>query len=200
MAFFLGTMGFAGFTTTFPLFLEAPLGLRALHAGAMFAFVGLISGAVQGAFIGPIVERYGEKATATVGGTLLGAGVALMGLFQTLAGTLVFLVFVGLGWGLMAPSLQSLVSRRARADEQGEVLGVNQSASAASRIVGPVAAGWAFGALGPGLGFIAGGALIVAAAAWVWLMQPRGWGAEPVVALEDGSTERSAELAARLRG
>jgi MFS family permease len=176
-AFFLGTMGFAGFTTTFPLFLDRPLGLSAVHAGALFAFVGLISAAVQGALIGPLVERHGERRLAIVGGVLLGAGVALMGVLQTVYSTFALLVLVGVGWGLLAPSLQSLISRRARPDEQGEVLGVNQSASAASRLIGPVAAGWAFGALGPGLGFISGGVVIIAGAAWVWLMpaeQPSG--------------------------
>lgn len=169
-AFFLGTMGFAGFTTTFPLFLESPLHLSAAHAGAMFALVGLISAAVQGGVIGPLVERCGERTIAIAGGLLLGTGVALMGILQTVNATIGMLLLVGGGWGLLAPSLQSLVSRRATTIEQGEVLGVNQSASAVSRVIGPVAAGWAFGSLGPLLGFVAGGVLIVASAGVVWRM------------------------------
>jgi DHA1 family tetracycline resistance protein-like MFS transporter len=171
--FFLGTMGFAGFTTIFPLFLENPLGLTALYAGGMFAFVGLVSAGVQGALIGPMVERYGEQANAAFGGVLLAAGVIAMGLGQSIVATLVSLVGVGIGWGLLAPSLQSLVSRRAMANEQGQVLGVNQSASALARVIGPVAAGWAYGALGPAMGFVAGGALIAAAAAWALVMPGR---------------------------
>ncbi|MDT8437049.1 MAG: MFS transporter [Gemmatimonadota bacterium] len=172
IAFFLGTMGFAGYTTTLPLFLDHPLGLDAIHAGALFAFVGLISALMQGMAIGPLVERRGEKPVAAVGGLLLGAGLAGMGLLQTIPATIIMLVPIGIGWGMLAPSLQSLLSRRAHAREQGEVLGVNQSASAFARVIGPVAAGWAFGALGPGLGFLAGGALILAAAAWIWWMPP----------------------------
>lgn len=168
--FLLGTMGFAGFTTIFPLFLEQPLGLTALYAGGMFALVGLVSAGVQGALIGPMVERYGEKANAATGGFILALGVIAMGLIQTLTATIVSLLAVGVGWGLLAPSLQSLVSRRALPNEQGEVLGVNQSASALSRVIGPVAAGWAYGALGPGLGFVAGGLLIAGAALWVRMM------------------------------
>ena len=171
--FFLGTMGFAGFTTIFPLFLENPLGLTALYAGGMFALVGLVSAGVQGALIGPMVERYGEQANAALGGALLSAGVIAMGLAQSIVATIVSLLAVGLGWGLLAPSLQSLVSRRALSNEQGQVLGVNQSASALARVIGPVAAGWAYGALGPGMGFVAGGLLIAAAAAWVHVMPNR---------------------------
>jgi MFS family permease len=171
--FFLGTMGFAGFTTIFPLFLDNPLGLSALYAGGMFALVGMVSAGVQGALIGPMVERYGEQANAALGGTLLAAGVIAMGLAQSIPATILSLLPVGVGWGLLAPSLQSLVSRRAMANEQGEVLGVNQSASAFARVIGPVAAGWAYGALGPGMGFVAGGVLIAAAAVWVRLMPGR---------------------------
>ena len=97
-----------------------------------------------------------------------------MGLARTTPITVMMLVPVGLGWGMMAPSIQSLISRRAHAREQGEVLGVNQSASAVARMIGPVAAGAAFGVFGPGLGFIAGGVLVLASAAWIWLMPPRG--------------------------
>jgi MFS family permease len=171
--FFLGTMGFAGFTTIFPLFLENPLGLTALYAGGMFALVGMVSAGVQGALIGPMVERYGEQANAALGGAILSAGVIAMGLAQSIVATIVSLLAVGLGWGLLAPSLQSLVSRRALANEQGQVLGVNQSAGALARVIGPVAAGWAYGALGPGMGFVAGGLLIAAAAAWVHVMPGR---------------------------
>ncbi|MEJ2546689.1 MAG: MFS transporter, partial [Gemmatimonadota bacterium] len=72
IAFFLGTMGFAGFTTTFPLFLDDPLGLSPMHAGGMFALVGTISAIAQGGAIGPLVERHGEKRVAAIGGLLLG--------------------------------------------------------------------------------------------------------------------------------
>jgi len=171
--FFLGTMGFAGFTTIFPLFLENPLGLTALYAGGMFALVGMVSAGVQGALIGPMVERYGEQTNAALGGALLSVGIIAMGLAQSIVATIVSLLAVGLGWGLLAPSLQSLVSRRALANEQGQVLGVNQSAGALARVIGPVAAGWAYGALGPGMGFVAGGLLIAAAAAWVRVMPGR---------------------------
>jgi MFS family permease len=97
-----------------------------------------------------------------------------MGWVRTTPMTVAMLIPVGLGWGLMAPSLQSLISRRADARAQGEVLGVNQSVSAVARMIGPVAAAAGYGIFGPGLGFLAGGLLVLAAAAWIWLMAPRG--------------------------
>ncbi len=53
------------------------------------------------------------------------------------------LLFVGLtaavvGFAFLTPSAQALISRRTAAGRQGEILGVNQSAAAMARILGPV--------------------------------------------------------------
>lgn len=161
LVLFLMTWGFAGFTTTFPLYLDTPLGMPAAVAGGLFAYVGLISALFQGRLIGPLVERYGEKRVAVAGGVLLADGLAIIAAFPSLPPMFLALALAGVGWGCVVPSLQSLISRRAQVREQGEVLGVNQSAASAARVVGPIAAGWGFGALGPQLGFAAGAALVV---------------------------------------
>jgi len=166
----LMTWGFAGFTVTFPLFLDKPLGLSAAYAGGLFAYVGLISAIIQGRLIGPLVERFGEKNVAGAGGTLLAAGFATMAVFPALGPLFGALALVGLGWGCVIPSLHSIVSRRAAAGEQGEVLGVNQSAASAGRVIGPVAAGWGFGVLGPRVGFLAGALLVAVGVLLVWRM------------------------------
>jgi multidrug resistance protein len=166
----LMTWGFAGFTVTFPLFLDKPLGLSAVYAGGFFAYVGLVSAIIQGRFIGPLVERFGERKVAGAGGALLAGGFGTLAAFPALGPLFVALALVGLGWGCVIPSLQSIVSRRAAPGEQGEVLGVNQSAASASRVLGPVSAGWGFGVLGPRFGFLAGALLVAIGAFLVWRM------------------------------
>jgi hypothetical protein len=52
------------------------------------------------------------------------------------------MLFAGLtaavvGFAFLTPSAQALISRRTPADRQGEILGVNQSAAAVARILGP---------------------------------------------------------------
>jgi MFS family permease len=50
-----------------------------------------------------------------------------------------FALFVAvLGFSFLTPSIQALISKRTDPSRQGEVLGVNQSASALARILGPV--------------------------------------------------------------
>jgi MFS family permease len=45
---------------------------------------------------------------------------------------------VVVGFAFINPSVSALISRRADADRQGEVLGVNQSFASLARIIGPV--------------------------------------------------------------
>jgi DHA1 family tetracycline resistance protein-like MFS transporter len=55
-----------------------------------------------------------------------------------LAGLTLALTLSVIGFAFVTPSAQALVSRRTDADQQGEILGVNQSASAMARILGPI--------------------------------------------------------------
>ena len=43
-----------------------------------------------------------------------------------------------MGFAFLTPSVQALVSRRSDPARQGEILGVNQSAAALARILGPL--------------------------------------------------------------
>src|SRR5439155_9485991 len=55
-----------------------------------------------------------------------------------LATMLVSLAVAVTGFAFLTPSVQALISRRSDPAKQGEVLGVNQSASAMARILGPL--------------------------------------------------------------
>src|SRR5439155_13204611 len=50
---------------------------------------------------------------------------------------IVFTVTVA-GFALLTPSVQALISKRSDPTRQGEILGINQSASALARILGPM--------------------------------------------------------------
>jgi len=75
---------------------------------------------------------------------------------------------LAVGMGLVQPSLNSLISRRAGREEQGEVLGVSQSVGSLARVLGPLAAGFLFAEFGRGAPYLWGAALV--AAAWLLTM------------------------------
>lgn len=148
--FFIGTMVFAAFTTTFPLLLERRLDLDARHAGYFLAYAGLVMAIVQGRLIGPLARRFGERRLLVMGSAalVLGYGVTPW-VWNDLAVALVILP-IAFGTGLSTPSLVSLTSQVADASEQGQVLGVSQSLSSLGRVAGPTWGGWVFQAFGHG--------------------------------------------------
>jgi len=90
---------------------------------------------------------------------------------------------LALGMGLMQPSLNSLISRCAGREEQGEVLGVSQSVASLSRVLGPAVAGWFFAEFGRNAAFW-WGAAVVAAALLAALKLSRELGAVPLAGAE----------------
>jgi MFS family permease len=73
-----------------------------------------------------------------------------------------------LGYGLAAPALAGLISRRAGDQEQGALLGTAQSASSLTRVAGPVWAGAVFDHLGQGAPYWSGALFSLLAAWWAW--------------------------------
>ena len=114
----------------------------------VFAYVGFVLMLTQGLIYRRLVQRIGEvrfmrAGTALMGVGLVGAVVILVTRdpdetqsWELVLAGLVVTVSV-IGFALLTPSAQALISRRCDAAIQGEVLGVNQSASAMARILGP---------------------------------------------------------------
>lgn len=141
---------------------------RAQEAAALTTWlliaVGVTAVIVQGAIVGRLANRFGERPLVIVGIALEAVGILAMpaigwtGSFPLLiAGGVVLAV----GSGLLSPSLTSLLSVAAPADEQGSILGLGQSLSALGRVLGPAVAGLLFQFWVP-LPFYVGGLMLVA--------------------------------------
>ena len=100
-----------------------------------------------------------------IGGLTLGAaGLLLLASAHRLGFVLAVLPALSLGIGMVMPSLSSLVSRSAAADQQGMALGAFQGISSLARIVGPFAAEVALGRWGVAAPQVGAAALAAAAA------------------------------------
>ena len=136
----------------------------------------MLSAILQGGLIGRLTRRFGEERLLLCGLALIGVGLLIMPLARSVPLLGLAVSALALGMGLTQPSLNSLISRRAGREEQGEVLGVSQSVGSLSRVLGPAAAGFFFGEFGRNAAFFWGAAL-VAAALLVALKLIRGLGA-----------------------
>lgn len=140
LSVFITTFGFAQFESTLSL-LTREFGYGSRWNFLLYAYVGLVLTIGQGMLVRRFLPRVGEYRMALIGVSLMTAGFILIGLTgghllprQALWGILPIVV---IGFSAVTPSLQSLLSQAAGADEQGSVLGTGQSLSSLARILGP---------------------------------------------------------------
>lgn len=131
--------------------------------GMILVWVGLVMIIVQGGLIGRLASRYGERSLAAIGAALLGGSLLVLPLAGTLPAAIGVLGILAFGQGLASPSLSTLLSRYSLRDEQGGMLGIGQSVSAAARAIAPVTAGWLYD-IGMAWPFLLAGLLGLAAA------------------------------------
>ncbi|MBV8936867.1 MAG: MFS transporter [Alphaproteobacteria bacterium] len=176
LIFFLVILAFAGMESTFALWAIGQFGWGPRQVGFVFSYVGILSAMLQGGLIGRLARLFGEERLLIGGLALIACGLAVLPFARHLAALVGAVSALALGMGLMQPSLNSLISRRAGREEQGEVLGVSQSAGSLSRVLGPAAAGLLFGEFGRNAPFF-WGAMLVAAAFLLGLSLIRSLGA-----------------------
>ena len=150
ITFFLATLGFGTFETTLSLINHDALGLEDKYNFLLFAYVGFVLMLTQGLLYRLLANRVSETTFMLMGLLLMGAGVGslagvnwmgiehLLPFEPLLAWMMTSMTLAVIGFAFLTPSAQALVSRRTDSSQQGEVLGVNQSASAMARILGPI--------------------------------------------------------------
>jgi MFS family permease len=166
--FFLVILAFSGMETTFAWWAIDRFGWGPRPIGFVFFYVGLLSAAMQGGLIGPLTRRYGEERLTLAGLVLIALGLLVLPFAREVPALMAALTLLSLGMGAMQPTLNSLISRLAPPERQGEVMGVAQSVGALSRVLGPIIAGALFSGLGPSSPFLWGAVLVALAVLVGW--------------------------------
>jgi multidrug resistance protein len=169
---FSATAAFAAFEATFALFGQARFGLTEASVFPVFVGIGIVLVAVQGAAIHPLTMRFGEFAVLRAGLVAIAVGLLLLGASSAWPLLIVSLGFLVVGQGLAVPTLAALVAGRARDDRRGAALGVQQSASALARIVGPAIGGLLFQYVGVAAPYVVGAGLVAVALALLVVERP----------------------------
>lgn len=144
---FLVTFCFSMMEATLALF-----GQRRFHYGTpqisgLFVFSGVLVVIIQGGLIGRLVKRYGEGNLVRSGIVAVVLGMLLLSWSPGLAVLLLALTFLAVGQALYTPSSLGLLSRLTDEAEQGVTIGLQRSASALARTLGPTAGTFLFGAV-----------------------------------------------------
>ena len=160
IAMFAITFAFASMETTFALLGAQRFGLTPAGLGVVFAYIGIVMVGVQGALVGRVTDRYGDRNVALAGAAALAAGLLVLPFVPAWVGYPA-LGLVAVGQGLLSTTTAALIARAA-GQELGGAFGVGQSAAAAARAIGPLLAGAAFD-LGAPLPYVLGALLCIAA-------------------------------------
>jgi DHA1 family tetracycline resistance protein-like MFS transporter len=150
---FIGMLAHAVLPIVSILYLFHRYGWDERQVGLVLAGVGICAMVVQGVLIGPVIKRFGERASLIAGQVFGAAGFFVYGAASTGMLFLAGIPFTAL-WGLANPASLALMSRHVGADEQGQLQGANASIQGIASMFGPGLFSLTFAyAIRPELGF-----------------------------------------------
>ncbi|ABS24355.1 tetracycline resistance MFS efflux pump [Anaeromyxobacter sp. Fw109-5] len=172
--YFVTILAFSAMEATYAFLAKQRYGLAESAVSYVFAYIGVLLVLVQGGLIGRLSRRFGEKRLLVTGLVLQALALAALPFAGTVPGLLVATAPLAVGAGLTQPTLSALLSRFARAEDQGGTLGIGESAAAFGRILGPEAGTWTFGQWSIAFPYLGGAALMAFAAAIGVTVRPAG--------------------------
>lgn len=157
--FFVAVFSFSNIFGTFQLFAERKEGLNMNQAeiGYIFSFMGVMGALVQIFLLKIINKKLGEENTLILGCFFAIFGLGLIGFSTNLIFLLFVIVILSVGNGLNNTVSISMLSQSVGKEEQGTILGINQSLGSLARFLGPVWGGFVYQFLGYKYPFITGG-------------------------------------------
>ncbi|MDP4096001.1 MFS transporter [Paenibacillus sp. P96] len=137
------TFGLSHFETMFPFFVTGKFHYDERDIALVITIGALIGTVIQAVAIGPVLNRFGEKAVIT--GSFLFSAISLV--LMLFSGNFYYVLGVALifftATALMRPAINTALSKMA-GDEQGVAAGMNNAYMSVGNIVGPALAGTLF--------------------------------------------------------
>jgi MFS family permease len=142
--FLAGQLCFGLFFGGFALYAERRFAMDTTGVSYAFAYAGLLGIFVQGYLIRRLIGSLGESRLLVIGFLSQIVSQILLAVAWSVPavyGAITALAFTG----FLRPVISSLLSRRSGNNEQGAVIGVTQSLSSISQVIGPLLAGFLIG-------------------------------------------------------
>jgi len=148
----IGMMAFMAMNGILALYLGQVYQITEYTVGLYYSYIGAVGVVMRAILLGPLVRRFREVGVMRLGALSLVLGLATLPVVGTLhAERPVRLLMLGLvvilvpiGTALLFPATTALVSWRARREETGQVMGVQQAMGSVARIIGPLWATWIY--------------------------------------------------------
>ncbi|MFB5762255.1 MFS transporter [Paenibacillus medicaginis] len=137
------TFGLSHFETMFPFFVTGKFHYDEQDIALVITIGALIGTVIQAVAIGPVLQRFGEK--AVISGSFLFSAISLV--LMLFSGNFYYVLGVALifftATALLRPAINTALSKMA-GDEQGVAAGMNNAYMSIGNIVGPALAGTLF--------------------------------------------------------
>lgn len=136
------TFGFSLFTQFFSVFLTRKFNMQAQGIGMLFAYIGVWSVIAQAAILRPLTKRFSPLQILSV--SLLSLSVLLVLIvLPTQTWVMYFIIpFIAVSQGMTQPNINTIVTSQVSEQEQGQVLGINQSVQSIAMGIPPFMAGY----------------------------------------------------------
>lgn len=154
--FFVITFSVANIYGTFALLGLEIYNFSDLQNGYVFGIVGIVSAIVQGGLIGRLSKSFNDYSLIIGGSIFMMLGLGFLPYGGSFWGIAMVSIVLAFGIGILQPTVLSLISKATSDNEQGVVLGLNQSMSAFARMLGPLWGGFSFEYLGYQIPFLTG--------------------------------------------
>ncbi len=156
------TMGaFSAITAILPLFLADQFGVGEQNVWIFFTYIGIISVVTRAAFLGRMVERFGEERLSRIGLVLLAVGIAAYPFVHNYVLLAIVVALVPLGTAFTFPCVTSLLSRVIASSERGLYMGVQQTFGGMARVIIPLWAGFSYDQFGRAVPFLTSAVLVL---------------------------------------
>lgn len=140
---FVMAFGLANYETVFSLFVDHKFGFTTKDIAFIITFGSIAGAVVQVAFIGWLLNRFGEKLVISVCLFFVAVFILLTLFVHTywLIFVVTFIVFLGMD--ILRPAISTQMSKLAE-EQQGFVAGLNSAYTSLGNIAGPIVAGALF--------------------------------------------------------
>jgi len=144
VVFFLG-FGFNFFTQFFQVYLIDKFAATPSQLGMVYSYIGICSILTQLVIVPTVSKRFRPAQVLTVSLLLLASIFPLLLLVPTFPLLFAVIIFIPLFNGLSNPNLTAVISSLGGSENQGEILGINQSVQAMTQFLPPLIGGFIVG-------------------------------------------------------
>lgn len=141
LIFFMITIAFSAIPVLVPLLTSEFYNFTAFDLSLVFIYIGLVQIIIQGFLIDKLTKKLGEEKLIIIGPLIMAIGIFFMPLFKNLLFFYFTNSLLAAGFGIMNTTIPSIISKKAKSDQQGTYLGVASSVASIANIPGPLLGG-----------------------------------------------------------